>query len=603
MKILFLFLFSTLLLSADFSLEELKGLTGADFLLPEYHQHLEGKELQKFLNRESSFSGLKRMTKEEWDSIPTDKSEISTFSDARSVDLSSNMPRVDNQGDKGSCAAWSGGYYMKSYYENKERGKSSRNIMSPAFIYNHRNGSTRSPCERDKGMTLNSVARIIKYKGIASWADMSYSGTKFVCPQPTSTQITKAWEYRIDSYKNVRGVNAFRTELAKGNPIYIGIAVSVYFSRASMGWARSSWGRSNPKAWKGGVLTSMPMGRTNIPCSATNPCSNNGGDGLTCVRGKCEETGAHGIVITGYDKDDDTFTIVNSWGTGWGTNGYLKIKTNVLEKMMNLYQGVKGIVYKDHVVAHCNNNCSADSYRCNNNNLERCLQNSSGCLDWKTTRSCGQNTCNASRRTCESSNNCQNSCSAGEKRCDPNDSKVQQTCVRNSAGCYVYTYNQRCSSCSNGTCTNGGGNDVCAGLSCSHVPNSECIDNGGRAACACKTGYKLNAAQDGCISDGTNCQSNCSSIGEETCKGTRILVCKDMGNNCFQYSTRNSCGQGWSCDTSNLNDGNSSNDCLKGDGGTGCENPNSLSDTNGSAGLLSILFLFSLLFLRRRKNI
>lgn len=49
----------------------------------------------------------------------------------------------------------------------------------------------------------------------------------------------------------------------------------------------------------------------------------------------CPNTGAvnHGIIVTGFIKNylksgTDVFVIRNSWGTGWGTNGYGYINAN-----------------------------------------------------------------------------------------------------------------------------------------------------------------------------------------------------------------------------------------------------------------------------------
>lgn len=35
--------------------------------------------------------------------------------------------------------------------------------------------------------------------------------------------------------------------------------------------------------------------------------------------------GGHGVVIVGYDDTKQCFIVKNSWGTGWGENGYFRI--------------------------------------------------------------------------------------------------------------------------------------------------------------------------------------------------------------------------------------------------------------------------------------
>ena len=40
------------------------------------------------------------------------------------------------------------------------------------------------------------------------------------------------------------------------------------------------------------------------------------------IKGFYESAKGHTMVIVGYDDNDKTFTIANSWGNEWGDNGY-----------------------------------------------------------------------------------------------------------------------------------------------------------------------------------------------------------------------------------------------------------------------------------------
>ncbi len=56
---------------------------------------------------------------------------------ALSVDLSSQMPPVGDQGQQGSCTAWAIGYYQKTHYEWLEHNWDvfqTSHQFSPAFI-------------------------------------------------------------------------------------------------------------------------------------------------------------------------------------------------------------------------------------------------------------------------------------------------------------------------------------------------------------------------------------------------------------------------------------------------------------------------------------
>ncbi|MFJ9671078.1 C1 family peptidase [Streptomyces sp. NPDC101221] len=49
-------------------------------------------------------------------------------------------------------------------------------------------------------------------------------------------------------------------------------------------------------------------------------------DGFLIVDRDSAEAGGHELVISGYDADEDFFTVQNSWGTEWGTDGYARVR-------------------------------------------------------------------------------------------------------------------------------------------------------------------------------------------------------------------------------------------------------------------------------------
>jgi len=91
-----------------------------------------------------------------------------------SVDLSSQMPPVGNQGSQGSCTAWGVGYYQKTHDEWREHGwdvSQTSHQFSPAFIYNQINGGA------DQGSGSNAAYALIADQGCATMADVPYNRT------------------------------------------------------------------------------------------------------------------------------------------------------------------------------------------------------------------------------------------------------------------------------------------------------------------------------------------------------------------------------------------------------------------------------------------
>ena len=54
-------------------------------------------------------------------------------------------------------------------------------------------------------------------------------------------------------------------------------------------------------------------------------------------RGSLEWAGGHALAIVGYDDEKECFLIENSWGTGWGKDGYCQLKYNVVTRNMGPY--------------------------------------------------------------------------------------------------------------------------------------------------------------------------------------------------------------------------------------------------------------------------
>lgn len=204
------------------------------------------------------------------------------------VDLTDQMPPVGNQGGQGSCASWAATYYHRTQLEYKERRwdlTNPRHRFSPAFTYNQINGGA------DRGSGFSNNFGLMCEQGAASMADMPYNDRDPVS-WPTEQAFYNAipfrckdwrWSYTRDS----SGIAVIKQLLNNGFTSCLAI-------------------------WVWGNFDNIHLFNY-IYCSADRGGSNRGG---------------HMVTIVGYDDTLTTrdgpgaFRMVNSWGTGWGQNGY-----------------------------------------------------------------------------------------------------------------------------------------------------------------------------------------------------------------------------------------------------------------------------------------
>jgi hypothetical protein len=205
-----------------------------------------------------------------------------------SVDLSSEMPPVGNQGSQGSCTAWAIGYYQKTHYEWLEHRwdvSQTSHQYSPAFIYNQINGGA------DQGSGSNSAYALIADQGCGTMADCPYNQNDYTS-WPSESAYARAIPYRGStsrwfSMTDSVGIDKVRQRLDSGYTTVIGIDVYSNFDYI--------------------------QNYHYTYCVADKYGDNRGG---------------HVVTIVGYNDTMTThdgpgaFKLVNSWGTGWGQSGY-----------------------------------------------------------------------------------------------------------------------------------------------------------------------------------------------------------------------------------------------------------------------------------------
>lgn len=197
-------------------------------------------------------------------------------------DLSEYLPPVGSQGKQGSCVAWATGYYLKSFHENYEDRLNgnpvNENTMSPAFIYNQ---IKFSGC--DNGSVVQRALDTLVSSGIPDWTVMPYDENNCDA-QPNDLQKTLAAPNKIASYFYLDEGQVFeqtRAFLLNDQPVVIAVDID-----------RSYFGARDEK-------------------------------GIYVYRKFKESSGSHAMLVVGYDDSKNAFKVVNSWGKGWGNNGFV----------------------------------------------------------------------------------------------------------------------------------------------------------------------------------------------------------------------------------------------------------------------------------------
>jgi hypothetical protein len=163
-------------------------------------------------------------------------------------------------------------------------------VLSPAYTYNQ---ITQGICE---GTELAPTLQILKEQGTISLSNFPYFDDS--CnTQPTTLQIDQAAVNKISDYKYLSGINMvdeMKTLIIDEKPIIIAAFLSSKFAlEDSLG------------------LTAYREHTINYN-----------------VRGSC-----HAMLVVGYSDEFNAFKVVNSWGEGWGDDGYVWIDYAAFENV------------------------------------------------------------------------------------------------------------------------------------------------------------------------------------------------------------------------------------------------------------------------------
>lgn len=207
------------------------------------------------------------------------------------VDLRNVDSPIFDQGQEGSCTA-NASAGMADFLEIKKGLSANPHLNPEEYISGKFTPASRAFvywCERafmgdtgeDNGAYVRTSAQVFSQKGACSEPTWPY-GPDTLYPEPPTAAWAEAAGHKIVSYQALQTTTDMLDCLASGYPFIFG--VTLYGSFESQYTAET------------GVVT--------IPSMFESPI------------------GGHALCAVGYDQKEEIFIVRNSWGTGWGDNGY-----------------------------------------------------------------------------------------------------------------------------------------------------------------------------------------------------------------------------------------------------------------------------------------
>jgi C1A family cysteine protease len=198
------------------------------------------------------------------------------------VDLRPNCPPVYDQGQLGSCT---GNAIAGAVQFDREKQKLKPDFVpSRLFIY-YGERVIEGTVNSDAGAQIRDGIKVVAKQGVPPETDWPYDITKFA-DKPPPKAFTDALKDLAVSYSRVaQNLGQMKGCLASGFPFVFGF--TVYDSFESQQVAQT------------GVVPMPASGESVL--------------------------GGHAVVAVGFDDGQQRFIVRNSWGTGWGMQGYFTI--------------------------------------------------------------------------------------------------------------------------------------------------------------------------------------------------------------------------------------------------------------------------------------
>ncbi|PWT97744.1 MAG: peptidase C1A papain [Bacteroidetes bacterium] len=207
------------------------------------------------------------------------------------VNLQRYAPGVGNQGQQGSCVAWSSAYGARTIVESARTGQDPNQLrFSPAFLYNN------IKLDGCNGSYIIRAMEFMTQQGAVPYDRFPYRDDDCERQAPSqlfndASQFKMRGFNRLTSGDNVNNldIRAIKENLAQGAPVVIGMMVGQSYMQPMMG--KDVWDPEPDDASMMGF-------------------------------------GGHAQCVVGYDdkKYGGAFLIMNSWGPEWGNNGFAWVR-------------------------------------------------------------------------------------------------------------------------------------------------------------------------------------------------------------------------------------------------------------------------------------
>jgi C1A family cysteine protease len=197
------------------------------------------------------------------------------------VDLRPQCPPVYDQGQLGSCTANSIAGALE--FDQIKEGQQSFTPSRLFIYYNER--AIEGTVSSDSGAQIRDGVKSVNQQGAPPETDWPYDITKFSEKPPEQAYADAAQHKAILYQRLTQTLNQLKGCLASGYPFVFGFVV--YESFESQQVASS--------------------GQAQMPQAGE------------------KQLGGHAVLAVGYDESEQRFTVRNSWGPGWGMQGYFTL--------------------------------------------------------------------------------------------------------------------------------------------------------------------------------------------------------------------------------------------------------------------------------------